>query len=351
MIGTLRDLTKHTMIASLPGIINWNNKQIETEFDNLYNYEKDYLIKSVYVPNGTVTAHTGSFINLRVRSLTIEDPDSLGSQINLDKKHNDCKDRFSKDFDKFDPTKDCAHDIKMISGLEDTLKNLASSIRELWIRVSPKTTDMDSRIPEYPDNMLEWTSAKDEKSAEAKDVDGQDDEHEKAPDHNKQDNSSESNVRMAGSSRSIENIPDDLGILVNEKYLEAFNKEVESYQYPLELFAAPEDEMMQAIRSTSDIVDLLNKYQCNYIKADAKYVKVDNMLPVTIHAAMPGQVIYLIFDKVDKMNDFVICLHKDEMIKNYSTLRVPSKNIESKSIKLICTDINVEYGSSWRVLN
>ena len=365
MIGTLRDLTKHTMIASLPNIINWNNEQIKAEFDNLYNSENDTLIKSVYVPKGTVTAHTGNFINLRVHTLTIEDPSSLESLV-LNIKHNDTKLRLSGDFQKADlkfrPDKDYAHDMLMIKDLVPTINDIKQQLKELWLRVSPKDSLMDPRVKgilDSTDDLLSLdpdggsssggkTKNKKSNSASLYSItQGLSGSADQPGDRNYISNGS----TPLGASGKPQTPPADDSIIVNEKYIKSLESEANFYVYEDSLYTRNPDEIKDKIKNLSDLTDIKNNLKCRYVLADSRYVKIDNSLPTVIQAVKKGQVINIIFEaEEDNRSNFILCLKKGTLLKDYTLFTVPSNKIETSFLTLICTDIDVEMGPTWRVI-
>jgi hypothetical protein len=81
MINYLKDVSKSTPIGMLPDIINYNNKSIKSEVNNIYDSSLNRLTKSVYAPTGSVKSHFGEFVNLSAEYITIKNIDSLKNTI------------------------------------------------------------------------------------------------------------------------------------------------------------------------------------------------------------------------------------------------------------------------------
>lgn len=332
MVGTLRDLTKNTMIGSLPNIINWNNEQIRKEFDNIYDFENDSLVKSLNVPKGFVTAHTGTFVNLRTRTLTIDDPSSLESLV-IKIKHNDTALRLESDFAAegltFDPEKDAAHDMAMIKGLIPEINAIKKDIRELWIRVTPKNEAQSQSILQYLNG----------------------DEDVAGPGVVSPSPAHPGGFGSSMNARTIQAESDsDSDIVVDVNYLDSLDADTTFYGYSQDVYNSNVSDFEDKLKTAADKTDVLNNFRCQYIVANSKYVKVNNSLPVIINATARGQIINLIFEKTEENSDFVIVIKRSNLLKDYTMIRFNSSEPETIFAKLICADIDPYMGSTWRVL-
>lgn len=81
MLNYLLDVSSNTPVAMLPEIVTHNNDAIRNEFDNIYDPEKDRLIRSVYTPTGSVTAYNGVFTNVTIDNLILRSNDALSDVI------------------------------------------------------------------------------------------------------------------------------------------------------------------------------------------------------------------------------------------------------------------------------
>src|SRR5574344_1645397 len=112
MINFLKDVSVDTFIGEIPSILNFNNNQVNKEFEYLFDSSNNYLKQSLYAPSGSVSSHWGRFI---------------------------------KDLVNTDGTIDYAHDLEAIeSGLNDNeslagrLSRVDSKINELFYYLTAK---------------------------------------------------------------------------------------------------------------------------------------------------------------------------------------------------------------------
>ena len=146
MVNFLKDVSLDTFIGELPSIINFNNNSIEQEFNVFYDSSEGRLIRSVYVPNGTVQSHWGRFTNLEAEYVKFSNRDSLSQALeNAKLEHNIFVKKFRNDwidssgsttYDTFN--NDFCHDPGVISSgvennstvvsLEDRLRVIEASL-------------------------------------------------------------------------------------------------------------------------------------------------------------------------------------------------------------------------------
>lgn len=101
------------MIGELPSIIGFNNKQINKEFEYLFDVSTNSLKTSLRAPNGSVIAHWGKFVNLSVDYLSVRNLDTSASlNINYEPNHNALPGRFNRT-----DANDKCHDLISIAGL------------------------------------------------------------------------------------------------------------------------------------------------------------------------------------------------------------------------------------------
>ena len=84
----------------LPDILNKNNQSVRDEFSYIFDSSNGRLVRSVYVPQGSVKAHFGDFQNISVDNISIGNPDPVINIIrkNIDRfSHNEFIDNFSSD--------------------------------------------------------------------------------------------------------------------------------------------------------------------------------------------------------------------------------------------------------------
>lgn len=144
MINFLKDVSVDTFIGEIPSILNFNNNQVNKEFEYLFDSSNNYLKQSLYAPSGSVSSHWGRFINLNVDYLSVNNIDSLKNTLSK-VPHNFFSKRFSKDLVNTDGTIDYAHDLEAIeSGLNDNeslagrLSRVDSKINELFYYLTAK---------------------------------------------------------------------------------------------------------------------------------------------------------------------------------------------------------------------
>ncbi len=97
------DVSIKTMIGQLPYIINQNNKEIQDQFDNIYNSTENILIKSIDTTKDTtddsshyVKSFNGTFTNLQTDYIIINNQDSKNNIISgCD--HNSLSNRYLND--------------------------------------------------------------------------------------------------------------------------------------------------------------------------------------------------------------------------------------------------------------
>lgn len=360
MIGKLREISKNTLFGVLPNVINTNNKIIEEEFDNIYDSEQNVLKKSVYVPNGNVTAHWGKFVNLQVRTITIEDTDSL-SGIIVNVPHNQTKTRFYKDFvnsdTPFDPEKDSAHDIDMIYGLRELLNKMSSDIKKLWVRVSLKSN------PPFDGSSIDW-------GYEIPD-DGNDDiqllgsfgtpSGMIVPNSNGTlfANSSSDPLIIGGETDNTHSDPRLSGSVptrqlykYDENIANVIREDVQFYNYPNEYYALPLSDIKDNLEMETDGVDIVSGQKYGYIYAYTPYIKITNRLPFAIHANRVGQQVTLLFESDKNNNDmFKVKLASARIASKYKNLIVRNEDRNYTRVTLVCINIDPELGTEWYLLN
>ena len=169
MINYLKDVSKSTPIGMLPDIINYNNKSIKSEVNNIYDSSLNRLTKSVYAPTGSVKAHFGEFVNLSAEYITIKNIDSLKNTIqtcvdniiSMDASdhavlagrftNDDIKDKaqeYSSEYQQL-----ISHDAATVfiqrkngETVDDAISDIDSTIQDLSIRTLDYNTDTNTRI-------------------------------------------------------------------------------------------------------------------------------------------------------------------------------------------------------------
>lgn len=156
MVNFLKDVSLDTFLAELPSIINFNNNSLKNEFEILYDSSEGRLIKSVYVPNGTVQSHWGRFANLETDYIKVNNADSISQTVqNASIAHNLLSHRFRDDWivnssvDTFDYS--YCHDPGVISSgvttnsnilsLEDRLRAIESAVGISYVNSSTLAED------------------------------------------------------------------------------------------------------------------------------------------------------------------------------------------------------------------
>ena len=153
----------------LPDIINYNNKSIKSEVNNIYDSSLNRLTKSVYAPTGSVKSHFGEFVNLSAEYITIKNIDSLKNTIqtcvdniiSMDASdHAVLAGRFTNDNIK-DKAQEysseyqqlISHDAATVfiqrkngETVDDAISDIDSTIQDLSIRTLDYNTDTNTRI-------------------------------------------------------------------------------------------------------------------------------------------------------------------------------------------------------------
>lgn len=374
MINFLKDVSVDTFIGELPSILNFNNRQVSKEFDNLFDTSSNTLKQSVYAPNGSVKAHWGRFQNLYCDFFSVGNIDSFKnvmSQI----PHNYFSKRFAKDLVNEDGTIDYAHDLQSIeSGLGDgeslagRLARLDASVRRLYYYLTLKngtvvhqasTKESSTGMPDYIDPSA-WSTI-DLSSGLAADASYQkyveehlqsdtnsgivyyntDEDGTKIYDNNNVigDNVSVMNEVLDPKSEVVASAKAK-AYSVDQDYINAIDSSTSSYQYQKSIFTVPSSSIKTIVRKKCEASDVKSGELYTYYDATTSALKISNERTNVIYAKEEGQVVTLILNKIEENKDFVVKLSKKSALQfNYGSLT---------KIKLIAIKIEDQF-TSWDV--
>lgn len=354
MNNFLKDVSVDTFIGELPSILNFNNKQVEKEFENLFDSSSNTLRQSLNAPNGSVKAHWGRFQNLYCDFFSVGNVDSFRnvmSQI----PHNFFSKRFSKDLTNEDGTVDYAHDLQSIeSGLGDgeslagRLARLDASIRRIYYYLTLKngtvvnkasTANSSTGMPDYIDSST-WSSV-DYKAGLAADA-----SYVKYVEENLQSDSN-SGVVYYNTDEEDSKIYDDNSTIgdnavlttqnaiaapkvmaaapakaysLDQDYVNAIDSSTSSYQYQKSIFTVPSSSIKTIVRKKCEAADVKSGELLTYYDATTSALKITNERTNVIYAKEEGQVVSLILDDVNG-KDFEVKLSKKKALEfNYSPL-------------------------------
>lgn len=358
MINFLKDTSVDTFIGELPGILNWNNRSIEKEFEFLYDSSNNYLRQSLYAPSGSVRSHWGRFVNLYCDYISIGNTESFRNLISQIP-HNYFTGRFSNEVTNSDGTIDYCHDLSAIaSGLNDgeslagRLGRLETKINELYYYLTLKngtlvnneeTKESYTGYPDYIDPSVwvnkeinaEIVADSSYKSTIAKYLNDN---------STNEENTLSNNIVYSTSKKVIKstnNILKSSSNTISKDYINALNnKEIKSYKYERNIFTVPITTVKNIVKNKSELQDIKNKKLYTYYIVDSNAIKINNKRENVLYANTIGLIIDIIFDNTDN-KDFYIKLTKK------SSLKIVNK--ELICLKLISTNVEQDGFTDWKV--
>ena len=132
------------------------------------------------------------------------------------------------------------------------------------------------------------------------------------------------------------------------EFVEVYNAEPNFYSYPINLYTSIPEYSEKYYKCKPDYYDVKNQIRFKYYNTNgAKYVKIDNELPVVIHGNIGEEIDLIIEKNYDKDINIKLSSNKS----NYSYVSVKNNDIPLARITLVCVDYNDVYGSIWYVKN
>lgn len=335
MINFLKDVSVNTLIGELPSIIGFNNRSIEKEFNNIYDSSNNRIIKSVYVPTGTVKSHWGDFVNIKCEYLSVNNIDSLKTTFeNIS--HNYFSDRiFNSSIDNLSETTTtidyCHNPYAISSGLEDNhslghrLNNINSSIQYVYNSLS--------YLFPTPRPTLEPTT-EDEGTTEEN------------ASNNDGDNTTsvDSPVLSLRLSSNPFVTAKKFNYTIDTDWINVKQGEPQGYSYDKTLVTNTNRVILKSVKTKQEYDDVIKGEINNYINVESANIKIKSDLTNILYAQQVGQVVNVMIDDNNLDKTFTIKINDNQYIKISNINDTLLFNLE-----LIATQLNDDKMSYWSV--
>lgn len=329
MLTNLLDISTCTPISQLPSIVNHNNQVITDEFNNIYNYEQNYIKSSVYTPVGSVKAYNAEFTTLTLDHLIIRDPNALSDIVKSTIKitdHNLLQDRYSNSdieqaisINKLSSKYHFCHDastiilpnfqnkVKGVLSLNDSYLTVYNVLEQIVYEIK----DLKNRV--YNNNTTANLAALNETVSTLS------------------ANAGISTYSASGVDTGINSVGD------------------EPFAYPYTYLSMSSAQLRRLNVPKLHIVDLLAKKHYTYQNVNNPNITLNNTHYNALECTQPGIVINISLKITDTGNTkFYILLNR----KNNKYLTIETTRPELTRIQLICTDAyNNTDGTIWDLYN
>lgn len=338
MIGFLKDVSVNTLIGELPSIIGWNNRQIEKEFDNIYDSSNNRIIKSVYVPTGAVKSHWGDFVNVKCDYISISNVESMKSTFN-NVPHNYFGSRlFNASIDNnSDSTATidyCHNPFAISSGLDDN--------HSLGFRLNAINSSIQAIYNSIGDIIEQNNSSSTSNTTEA--------ETTTEVSTNNTETTTTALRLSLGKPLSLNslNVEDEELITysysVDTNWVETKQSAPQGYSYDKTLATNTNRVILKTVKTKQEYEDIVKGEINNYINVDEPNIKIKANITNILYAQEEGQIVNILLDENNVDKRFIIKIEDSKyiIIKGLNDTML-------FNLKLIATQVNEDKMSFWSV--
>ena len=380
---SFKELDIKTRISRLPHVINEYNNHTSQLFNNICAYtDSSQYVKIPVVTSGLIKGTTGDFNNININGIVKLSDNAAKSTdfLKIITSHNlcDASTRFSVSRKETLKDSSWTHDSYSIyhndsASLGEIVQNLNDAFDELtggdyltkaellkllklkvnvsdfdekMVQIDTSFNYLDSSLNDLRQNIIDHLSNIYTKLNINKDVIiNEDDENingEATPMMYRMSRNINSNYIETETNSNVQNNE------IENDFVEVYNAEPNFYSYPINLYTSIPGYSEKYYKCKPDYYDIKNQIRFKYYNTNgAKYVKIDNELPVVIHGNIGEEIDLIIEKNYDKDINIKLSSNKS----NYSYVSVKNNDIPLVRITLVCVDYNDVYGSTWYVKN